>query len=185
MKTIRWWESRANGLSEASRAAIAKACAMSVGCAMVLPSCYGSEVRQVEDPRPAEVCLVVGESRRLHVFQEIGVGCAVLPVAPDWRGDWPRSRGGDFTQDGVGDATPVLFVRVPCEEARAMPLGVLPAELGLEPHGFLRVSLVAEGQALLSVSLDFLAEGSPEPQRVRIRDLFVTWEEGIHDHCAY
>ena len=66
-----------------------------------------------------------------------------------------------------------------------MPLGVLPAELGLEPHGFLRVSLVAEGQALLSVSLDFLAEGSPEPQRVRIRDLFVTWEEGIHDHCAY
>lgn len=121
------------------------------------------------------------------MFQEIGVGCAVLPVAPDWRSDSPlRGRDDDaFTQEGVSAPTPVLFTRTSCAEARATRPGDISSELGLNPQGFLSVTPTEEGRAFLSVSLDFAAEGSPDVQQVRIRDLFLTFAEGVHEQCVY
>lgn len=150
-------------------------------------SCSGAGDRLVENPRPAEACIVpVSETRRLTVFQDIDVGCAVLPVVPDWRLEAVAPvDSGDFAQEGVLNSTPVLFTRTSCSVAQAFRPGDLPAEIGSDPRGFLSVSLVEPNQALLSVSLDFVAEGAPDLQNVRIRDLFLTLEEGVYDYCVY
>jgi hypothetical protein len=154
---------------------------------LVAASCDGARERLVENPRPAEACIVpVSETRRLIVFQDIDVGCAVLPVVPDWRLESVGSLDLEgFAQDGVLTSTPVLFTRTSCANARTFRPGDLPAELGREPSGFLSVTQLATNQGLLSVSLDFLAEGSPDVQNVRIRDLFLTLDEGEHDYCVY